>query len=325
MIDHVNAIASLGRMGVYKPHTSILEVKNSSGEVLQKYTDESEKVVDPQAAYIVNDILGDSNARLGLFGTTITPDLDAAGIKTAIKTGTSDINRQPKDIWTVGYTPSLAAAVWLGNPDTKPLINGNSSIPAHILDPVLAYATKRYQDEGLTKPGEWFTRPDGIQVINGELFPSYYDRSKAATNSKLTFDRVSKKRATSCTPDGARVEIGVTKMTDPVTKKSIYIATDGYDATQKDDVHECDDVSPEVTGITFSGDFIVVSVQKGTFGLKSVDVKVDGKSIGSGSPSGGIYRTHYAFNGDATVTATVTDEGYYTDSASKDYNAHGPH
>lgn len=187
MVDHVNAIASLARGGVYKPHTSILEVTNNSGETLAKYEDEQKQIIDPQAAYIVTDILGDANERRGLFGRTITPNLDIAGVRAAIKTGTSDINGQARDIWTVGYTPSVAMTVWLGNPDARTLLNGNSSIPATILDPVMAYATQLYQQDGKTKAGEWFTAPTGIQTINGELYPSYYNKKRCNRQCKTCF------------------------------------------------------------------------------------------------------------------------------------------
>lgn len=316
MVDHANALASLARLGVYKPHTSILEVKNSSGDILDKYKNEQKQVIDPQAAYIVNEILGDSNARLGLFGRSITPSLDAAGIKASIKTGTSDIDRKAKDIWTIGYTPSLSATVWLGNPDIRPLLNGNSSIPAQILDPVLAYATQRYQKKGLAKQGEWFTRPKGIQTINGELYPSYYNK-KQFGNAKMTFDRVSKKKATKCTPGGAKIEITVTKTKDPISKKEVIIAPDGYMPDASDDVHKCSDVEPRITGISVEGSRIVVSVQKGTFKLDSIKVSVNGRSVGNISASGsGTYSTRYVFDESARVTATVEDTGHYTGSSS---------
>ena len=316
MVDHVNAIASLARLGVYKPHTSVLEVTNTSGDVLQKYKDEQKKIIDEQAAYIVNDILADSNARRGLFGRTITPTLDAANIKASIKTGTSDIDRQPKDIWTVGYTPSVAAAVWLGNPDTKPLTNGNSSIPARVLDPVLAYATQLYQQAGTAKAGEWFTMPTGIQKINNELFPSYYNKKSAATNAKLTFDKVSKKKATACTPEGAKIEVDVQKQTDPVSKQDIFIAPDGYDATKEDDVHKCEDVKPTITVIKQGNDTIVVKATKGTFSVDKIDVSVNGTVVTTINYDGReTYSIPYNLKPADKVAATITDSGFYTGTA----------
>ena len=322
MIDHVNALASLARGGVYKPHTSILEVKNSSGDVLKKYSDEQKRVIDPQAAYIVNDILGDRNARIPLYGRSITPELDAAGIRVGVKTGTSnaEINNiiQPKDIWTLTYTPSLSMGVWLGNSDNKPLNpSALSAYASGVSDPVMVYATDLYAKAGAAKRSDWFKEPKGIQKINGELFPSYYNKKQGLSNAKLTFDKVSKKKASKCTPDAARVEIGVTKTKDPFTKKDVFIAPNGYDATKEDDVHKCSDAKPRVQGISVTQNQIQVRIVKGRFAIDSVTFKVDGKSIGSGSRTSDGYVITYDFKKESRVTVEVVDEGYYTASGSK--------
>ncbi len=322
MIDHTNAMASLARMGVYKPQSSVLEVTNSSGEVLKKYKDSQKQIVDPQAAFVVNDILGDAQARKGLFGRTITPNLDAAGVKVAIKTGTSDKDRQAKDIWTIGYTPSLAMTVWLGNSDTQVLKNGNSSIPAIILDPVMAYASQLYEEAGTAKPGEWFTQPAGIKRIGNEVYPSYYNKNTSVSSLKVTFDQVSKRKATDCTPDGAKVDISVTQTKDPFTKKFVTSSPDGYDINNEDNVHSCSDAKPAVSSINISnnGKRITVRVAQGTFPLSSLSVQVNGTSVGNFNvSSNGDIPVDYNVPNGATVTATLTDTGFYTDTSTKKY------
>lgn len=48
----------------------MLEVKNSTGEVLKKWEDnESKQAVDPQVAYMLTSILSDANARSITFGS----------------------------------------------------------------------------------------------------------------------------------------------------------------------------------------------------------------------------------------------------------------
>jgi len=319
-VDHVNAFASLGRMGVYKPVSTVLEVKNSQGEVIKKYKDESKQVVDPQVAYILSDILSDDNARAGLYGPHFY-GLYIPGVKTATKTGTSDKGGQPKDIWTMSYSPALTMGVWLGNPDTRVLTNGNSSLPAKIVGEVMEYAHKEvYAKEkkwDSANGGSWYTMPTGIQKIGGELYPSWYNKNQGKTNAKLTFDKVSRKKATKCTPDAAKIEVDVVKFKDPVTKKDIYISPDGYDANKSDDKHKCDDVQPSVGTITVTGNKIDVSVVKGTFKLKQVEVKV-GSTIVATLPasSSGTYSTTYEFKEASTVTVTVTDIAYYTAAGS---------
>lgn len=331
-IDHTNAMASLARMGTYKPWSAVLEVKNSGGNVIKSFTDEeSKEVLDPQAAYIVNDILGDANARRrsGLYvgSGTGTPFSDAIGLKLALKTGTSDKNGEPKDLWSVAYTPHLSMSMWLGNPDTSTLNLGYSYIPAGVVDKVMAAASQEYQKTNRGKISDWFTRPKGIKVINGELYPSWYDQKKAQSGEDMVFDRVSKKKATKCTPDGAKVTIKVIKMTDPITKKIVYTNTDGYNANAEDDVHKCSDSKPSINSIevTQTGNSnkytITVNVSNGRYKLDKIVVQVNGRTITTLS-GGGPYSVEQTFTDSSTkkITATVTDEAYYTDTFTESFD-----
>ena len=248
LVDHVNAMASLGRMGTYMPQSSVLKVTNSTGQTLKQYTTSSKQVIDQQAAYIVNDILGDTKARTHLGGgQDYITRMNQLKAKIAVKTGTSNSEIRgkvvAKDIWSVGYTPSLSMAVWLGNSDTSPLRNGNSLIPAMFLDYAMADATQYYVSQNKAAYSDWFTMPSGIQRIGGEIYPSYYNKSQNNKSNKVSFDKVSKKRATPCTPATARVELSVTKSNG----SSKVVAPSGYDADSEDDIHKCSDSKPSVS------------------------------------------------------------------------------
>lgn len=322
-IDHVNAFATLARMGVYKPTTSVLEVKNSQGEVLDTWKDESQQVLDPQVAYIVSDILNDDNARAGLYGPNFY-GLQIPGVQTAAKTGTSDKGGEPKDLWTMSYSPALTMGVWLGNPDTAVLDNGNSSIPAQIIGEVMEYAHKQvYAEEDKWDPsggGDWYSMPEGVQTIRGELYPSWYEQNQDQTNAKLTFDRVSKKLATDCTPDRAQIEVDVRQFKDPITDDTRYLAPDGYDPRNDDDIHDCDDRMPAVSisGIDTDSGEINIQVASGSHGLDRIEVKVNGSVIQTLSSAGG-HSIDYDFSsvGDKTVSATVIDDALYSGSDSR--------
>src|SRR6185436_7891292 len=65
--------------------------------------------IDPRAAFIVGDILGDANARAPTFG------LDSVlGTRfwSAVKTGTS---KDMRDNWAVGWSQRYTVGVWVGN------------------------------------------------------------------------------------------------------------------------------------------------------------------------------------------------------------------
>ncbi|MDK2899058.1 MAG: penicillin-binding protein [Patescibacteria group bacterium] len=318
-IDLVNGFASLAREGVYKPTSYVLEVKNNSNETLKKWVDTAgTQIVDSQSAYIVSDILTDDIARSPLSGLHAV-GMEIPGVKTATKTGTSDKDGNAKDIWMMSYSPALTMGVWLGNSDATILKNGNSSIPGQIIATVMEYAHKDvYAAKGLWAPGSWYTKPSGIQTVNRELYPSWWNKSQGKTNAKMTFDKVSKKKATNLTPEGARIELDVTKTTDPVSKKDIYLAPDGYDATSDDDSHKSTDVKPVVSisvkaGTTANTYVIDVTATAGTFSITDIKVKVGGSVVSTMTSSGSYTYTVSSSDTSAkTVSATVTDSGYYT-------------
>lgn len=329
-VDHTNATASLARMGVYKPWSMILEVKNSSGDVIKKFTDdESKEVISPQSAFIVNDILGDANARRrsGLYpgGGSGTPFSDAIGLKLALKTGTSDKGGQAKDIWSIAYTPHLAMSMWLGNHDASILNLGYSYIPASVVDKVMAAAAQEYQKTERGNIADWFTRPEEIKVIGGELYPSWYNQNQAQAGEDMVFDKVSKKKATECTPEGARVTVRVTKMTDPITERPTFIAPDGYNAGADDDVHDCGDAKPRITisGVGPGGGKklkVTVVANNGRYKLKETVVSANGQAIGTLAGGSGSLTYTPSDNSTQRITATVTDEAYYTASDTYDHN-----
>lgn len=330
LTDHVNAMASLGRMGAYIPQSTILEVTNSNGESLLKFKNEKPKqVIDPQSAYIVNDILSDSNMRAKLLTRLPSKNIDASGLKIAIKTGTSDISvdgkAYSKDLWTVGYTPSLSMAIWVGNPDNTRLTigRGYSIIPMYVLDQVMVQATKKYKADGKLGPDYW-TRPAGIQTVNGDIYPSYFNKANAPSNEKMKFDRVSKKKATDCTPAAAIDEQSVTKYTDPLTKQTTITAPAGYDPNSDDDSHACGDAQPAVTiNVSNSSGIAAVSFTQGKFSLQTLEVQIDGTTVStqpitsSGTASIPLAATKGTVH---TVTAIVKDTGYYQATKSDTYS-----
>lgn len=314
-IDLVNAYSSLARMGVYKPQSTVLEVKNSSGEVLKKWTDtKGKQIIDPQSAYVVTDILQDANASasLGNYAAKNIP-----GVKTATKTGTSDKGGNAKDLWMMSYSPALTMGVWLGNPDTTILKKGTSSLGSPIIASVMEYAHKEvYAKEGKWKAGDWYTMPKGIQKVGKEVYPSWWNKTQGSSNFKLTFDKVSRKKASKCTPDAAKITADVLKTTDPVTKKDSFgNVPDGYNAKEEDDKHSCSDVKPSITGITITGNHATFTVTPGTFplSLSNITATSGGTTLSVSSTGGNSYRVEGV---DETVDIKVVDEGYYSASGS---------
>lgn len=327
-IEHANSFATFGRMGVYKPVSSVLEVKNAQGETIKKWKDEGKQVLDPQIPYMISDILSDDSARSPSFGAGAS-GLNVPGVKTATKTGTSNLGNFSKDLWMNSYTPKAALSIWVGNHDTTPMSNALSSIVGPTVNNIMGpIHTEIFQKEGSWKPGDWFKRPSGIQTLSvsgrTDIFPSWYNKSQAQTGTKMTFDRVSKKKATNCTPAPARIDIVVQKIQDPVSRKTVIMASDGYDATAEDDVHKCNDVKPFVSNISASRVNattcrVTVQVNQGTHQVTSATVSVNGGVVANRGGAGTITANApcSAGGGTISISANVKDNALYEGTGSR--------
>lgn len=323
--EHTNAFATLARMGEYKEESSVLEVKNNDGDVLKQWKDEGKQVMDPQIPYILSDILSDDSARAPSFGAGAA-GLNVPGVRTAVKTGTSNIGDDSKDLWMMSYSPKVSLGMWVGNNDTTAMNNALSSIIGPTVSEIMGpIHTDIFQQDGTWSPDDWFERPEGIQEANAggrtDLFPSWYSQNQNNQGEKITFDRVSKKKATDCTPEAARIEVTVQKFKDPVTNRENIIAPDGYDGTKDDDLHKCDDVKPFVSGITAtrigsSNRYrITANVNKGTHNIDKVEMNIDGTVV----QLSGNYTTEHTFtsSGRKEITVKVIDSALYEGSGSQ--------
>lgn len=108
-LELANVYATFANSGYYNPPTSIIEIKNKYDRQIYKYTPNPKQVMEPEAAFLISSILSDNRTRSETFGNALTISRQAA-----VKTGTTENYR---DAWTLGYTPSLAIGVWVGNND----------------------------------------------------------------------------------------------------------------------------------------------------------------------------------------------------------------
>jgi membrane peptidoglycan carboxypeptidase len=132
-LQMVNAYATFGNGGVRVPPQTILDISNNYGVDFYHYnesTTQGIQAVSPQVAYEMTSVLSNEPARG--FEFEGDEDLSFADIdptcqtsptcstELAAKTGTTD---NFTDNWTIGYTPDVAVAVWVGNNDNSPLVN----------------------------------------------------------------------------------------------------------------------------------------------------------------------------------------------------------
>lgn len=118
MLDLSKVYGTLANGGVRKDLNPILKITNFKGEVIENISqfDRGTRVSEESVAFILSDILADNNARAWEFGPNSPLRID--GQKVSVKTGTSDDKR---DNWTIGYTPDVLTATWVGNFDNSPM------------------------------------------------------------------------------------------------------------------------------------------------------------------------------------------------------------
>lgn len=192
MIEHLNAYAAFAREGIQHEVSAILKVEDKDGNVLEEWEDKNQRVLEEQTARQINNILSDNNARAYAFGENNYLTLGSRPV--AAKTGTTNDYR---DAWTLGYTPSIAAAVWAGNNNNDAMNLGAAG------GAVSAPIWRNYMQLVLgDTPVEYFKEPNpvvtGKAVLDGE--------SSSGPGIPVKIDRFSGKLATQYTPEHLVIE-----------------------------------------------------------------------------------------------------------------------
>lgn len=182
LLEMVNAYAGFAQDGMWHNPNPILRVEDAQGQVLEEYRDKSKRVFEPQYVRILNDVLSDDSARVPVYQPN--GPLTLPGRPVAAKTGTSQDYR---DAWTIGYTPSLAAGVWVGNNDNSEMVKGGAGVmaAAPIWHEFMARALEGTPAESFTKPEPIYAakpilRGDYAPIIGGrpEIHSTLYWLSK---------------------------------------------------------------------------------------------------------------------------------------------------
>lgn len=128
LIELSQAYATVANYGKKVNLNPILKITNYKGKVLEENgcvngragnpdSCKSQKVISPETAFLITDILKDNEARAGSFGTN-SQLVVRSHPEVAVKTGTSNDLR---DNLTIGYNQNYLVAVWVGNNDNSPM------------------------------------------------------------------------------------------------------------------------------------------------------------------------------------------------------------
>ncbi|MDO8499093.1 MAG: penicillin-binding protein [bacterium] len=188
LLEHTNGYATLANNGVYNAPSSILQVEDMQGNNLYEWKqEEGTEAVAPEIAATITSVLTDDVARAFTFGRNST--LTLPGRPVAAKTGTTN---NYFDAWTLGYTPSIATGVWVGNTQPATMKGGGNTLAGRIWNTFMkgALATSTVEQFPVPPPND-ATKP----ILRG-----------ADGGITLKLNRLNGRIATSSTPEMLIVE-----------------------------------------------------------------------------------------------------------------------
>lgn len=117
LLELTSAYSAFVNQGFRVDPIAILKVEDSKGKVLEKVKPKKgRRVLTPEQAFLVADILSDNSARTEVFG--VNSLLNIPGRTVTVKTGTTNDKR---DNWTIGGNTQGLVGVWVGNNDNSPM------------------------------------------------------------------------------------------------------------------------------------------------------------------------------------------------------------
>ena len=176
LLEMTGAYSVFADEGIRHPETGILKIEDKAGNILEQFQDNPTQVLPKQSVLELTDVLSDNNARLPEFSPTNTLYFPGR-TNVAAKTGTTN---DYKDMWVIGYTPSITVGAWMGN-------NDNSPIAKQVAGSITGPMWHEFMNEILPSlPNDQFEKPDGVDVSGQKtLLNGSYEGSDGSIHSEL--------------------------------------------------------------------------------------------------------------------------------------------
>jgi membrane peptidoglycan carboxypeptidase len=117
ILDQAVGYATLANGGLARQSYFVQKVTDAKGNVVYQHKDKAKRVLDKRVA---------NDTTLAMEDVASTSEIPLAGDRpVAAKTGTVGIQgtRDSSDGWTVGFTPQVSAASWVGSNKVEPIYN----------------------------------------------------------------------------------------------------------------------------------------------------------------------------------------------------------
>jgi penicillin-binding protein 1A len=151
-IELAGAYATFAAGGLYEEPRFVTRIVGPDGKDVElKQPPPPRRVLEPAEAFVITNMME------SVVDHGTAQRAKSLGRRVAGKTGTSN---ESKDAWFAGFSPEIAAVVWVGYDDNKPLgsgeVGGSTALPAWIQ--VMDAAHKG-------KPRAEFARPPGVVTV----------------------------------------------------------------------------------------------------------------------------------------------------------------
>ena len=182
LVEMTNAYATLANGGKHEPLTPVLKIEQNGQTVRSFTTPEATQAVDPQVAYEMSNILSDNSSRAYVFGSN--SPLILPGRTVAAKTGTTENN---KNTSTIGFTPTLAVGVWVGNDNPNQYMSKGAD-GVYTAAPIWHdFLTKYYKDgPGKGTPNQDFSKPNEIQTVTVDKLSGKIPTDQSPADQRLS-------------------------------------------------------------------------------------------------------------------------------------------
>lgn len=167
-LEMAQAYAAFPNGGVRQSSIAYTKVTDRNGKVLLTSKSESSKVLDEGVAFVMTDMLK------SVVSQGIGSPARISGVQAGGKTGTTS---SEFDIWFDGFTPSYAAALWIGN-DVNMQLTSMSGPAAALWGKIMNQIPK-------AKKGHYKSQPSDVTHVNGE----YYTKRTESGRSTYFADR----------------------------------------------------------------------------------------------------------------------------------------
>ena len=154
VLDMLACYNCLANMGEYRPISFVDKILDKNGNVVYSHEDYSEKIIDAESCFLLNDMLKDT-AKTGT-----AKRLASLSIPVASKTGTASVNEKNTDLFNYAFTSEHTLVSWVADISNT---NLNSSLkssvePTQINKEILSYLYSTHL------PND-FPKPEGIELM----------------------------------------------------------------------------------------------------------------------------------------------------------------